>query len=343
MQEATIPPGTGTTGMPPGPWLLVVGMHRSGTSAVTGAIGALGLAPPVDDDRWGWHETNPDHWESVSLNKFDGRLLGRLGGSWDAPPEPPDLGADAGADPADDPVAAARNAFPGNGPVVWKDPRICLLLPYWRARLPPPLAAVLVWRSPLAVARSLQRRDAMPLPTGVALWERHNRSALENLVGVDTYVCSYEAVIEDPPTVLKEMAGWLGTLPQLRPSAARWDLEAAVAMIGSGDDRPGSSGPDAPDHFLLDQHHELISRLTHLAGGHRPLGPTPLLPESAWTTAIIAARRGSRTRELTKLGVERSRLQEQLDESRRALDRLRASTSWRVTRPLRSVLSRLSR
>ena len=83
---------------------------------------------------------------------------------------------------------ALAAAYPDPGPSVWKDPRICLLLPYWRAVLQAPMAAVLVWRAPLAVARSLRRRDGTPLPYGVALWERYNRSAIANLAGTDVYV-----------------------------------------------------------------------------------------------------------------------------------------------------------
>jgi hypothetical protein len=52
----------------PGPWLLVVGMHRSGTSAVTGALGALGLGVVHADDRMDWPESNPEHLESVSVS-----------------------------------------------------------------------------------------------------------------------------------------------------------------------------------------------------------------------------------------------------------------------------------
>ena len=57
-----------------------------------------------------------------------------------------------------DPGGLLTVAFVDGGPSVWKDPRVCLLLDYWREALTGPLAAVLVWRSPLAVARSLAQR-----------------------------------------------------------------------------------------------------------------------------------------------------------------------------------------
>lgn len=325
--------------MPPGPWLMVVGMHRSGTSAVTGAIGALGFTTPHPDDRWGWHATNPDHWESVSINKVDEKLLALMGGSWEAPPElPANWDSDIERRQLPDTVAAVRVAFPDPGPLVWKDPRVCLLLPYWRRILPPPLAAVLVWRSPLSVARSVQGRDrGMHFADGVAMWERYNRCALEHLAGVDTYVIKYESVLDDPPAVLTAIADWLSMLPQFAPHASQWDPEGAAAMITTS----RSLEADVEDHdgLLLAQHRELMTRLSALEGGHRPLGPSSLMSESGWTTALLADRRGSRTRELDKLEAERIRLEAQLKDTRIAQDRLHRSTSWRVTKPLRSLVS----
>jgi hypothetical protein len=184
--------------MPVGPWVLVVGMHRSGTSAVTGALGHLGLAPPVESDRWEPSEDNPDHFESRALAFHCDKLLERLGGTWDRPPDPDfEWETETGLDleGLGDPAEPASAAFPDVGPVVWKDPRTCLLLPYWLAHLPKPVAAVYIWRSPISVARSLRTRDRLHLADGVALWDRYNRCGLAGLVGVDTYVTRYESIV----------------------------------------------------------------------------------------------------------------------------------------------------
>ena len=71
------------------PFLVVLGMHRSGTSALTGALGALGFNTPHPDERMDWPESNSEHWESVSLTVYNDQLLTKLGGSWEAPPELP--------------------------------------------------------------------------------------------------------------------------------------------------------------------------------------------------------------------------------------------------------------
>jgi hypothetical protein len=346
--------------MPVGPWLLVIGMHRSGTSAVTGALGHLGFAIPATADRWEPSEDNPDHWESRALGDHDDLLLERLGGIWDRPPNTdPGWECDPGLgiDDLGDPGAAASKAFPNPGPIVWKDPRTSLLLPYWLARLPKPIAAVFIWRSPMSVARSLQARDGIHLADGIALWERYNRSGLAGLVGIDTFVTRYESIVENPLDRLGALADWLGKLPQFTDHAPDWDLTRAVTSIA-----PQFARQQASDDagLLLDEQRRLTAHLKALEGPHQPLSPALPGTESAWTTALLADRHElaalSRQRDTLR---ERARLQSykesalkakvaalisDLERARSELDgmydlyeRMRASTSWRITRPLREI------
>jgi hypothetical protein len=318
-----------TDSSPRDPFLVVLGMHRSGTSALTGALGALGFNTPHTDERMDWPESNSEHWESVSLTVYNDHLLAKLGGSWEAPP---DLStkweSDAALSELGSPLPILNAAYPEPGPCVWKDPRLCLLLPFWRTFLPSPLAAVLVWRSPLAVARSLQKRDGMHLADGIALWERYNRAALENLIGLDTFVCSYEAVARDSTSAMNTIADWVSALPQLSGMANQWHRKQSAESIVEVE---SSKEQDAGSELLLAQHHDLTDRLSSLEGGHLPLPSSSLGRESEWTTALLAARSGSRTREF----------QIELQHKQRELDQLRSSTSWRATRPLRSMISTL--
>jgi hypothetical protein len=350
--------------MPPGPWLLVVGMHRSGTSAVTGALGSLGLAVPVEEDRWEPSPDNPDHWESRALALHCDLLLERLGGTWDRPPDPTssteqdeDLGNGLG-----DPSGPASRAFPNPGPVVWKDPRSCLLLPYWRAHLPEPLAAILIWRRPLSVARSLRARDRIHLADGVALWERYNRCALQGLTGVDTFVIRYEDVVEDPPTQLGAIAKWLSSLPQFADHARTWDLAGAAASVSPELQRQHASG-DAD--FLLPEHRDLVRHLESLEGAHRPFSSSLEGAESRWTEAILGDRhqlailsqqRDELRQTARRLWFEAQGATSYVEGLRETIDRLRSeiealedqlegmreSTSWRVTRPLRRLAESMS-
>jgi hypothetical protein len=245
------------------------------------------------------------------------------------------------AQPDPGPIMAA--AFPEPGPLMWKDPRICLLYPYWERLIPAPVAVVLVWRAPSAVAASLHRRDGMDPALGVALWERYNRSALALLGDVDVFVVSYEHLQVDPRAVIGSVADWLGSLGPFDDLAAGWDLDAAVATL-TGE---APAAPGGGDAILLEEQRRLAGCLAELDGGHRPLPANRAGDESPWTSALLRSRRDYRSRELeavrTSLGLEIAQRQESADYWRGVVDAMVDSTSWRVTRPLRSALARTQR
>ncbi len=351
-----------------GPWLLVVGMHRSGTSTVTGALTALGFNMTRPDDLMQGHPSNPEHWESLTAYRINEELLARLGGSWHAPPDlvmgwdrDPEIAA--GVDPA----TLLAEAYTEPGASVWKDPRMCLLLPFWRRHLPPPLAAVLVWRPPLEVARSLNRRNHIPIADGVALWERYNRSALTGLVGLETMVVEYEQVVDDPAKFVTSLVRWIDGLDGFDQPSGGWKVDAALSMISAELRHQNAQGDVHDASMLLAEQRKLADYLKGLGGAHGPLHVDLPVEESPWTSALIARRRATgslqgwlgslRARQeeadhqlvgLTAcLSHERNRFekasgdlekcQADLAGSLVLLDRVYRSTSWRVTRPLRSV------
>jgi glycosyltransferase involved in cell wall biosynthesis len=190
--------------------ILVLGMHRSGTSALTRIIGHLGASLPLDP----MPETadNPcGYWESRSIARFNNRLLESAGTRWndDAPL------CDAWfADPAraaDEAEAAAllAAAFGDATLLVFKDPRVCRLLPFWSnvlARVSIEPYALLAVRDPLEVARSLQARlgDASFRPAAVAavergllLWLRYVLDAEARSRGMRRSVIDYADLIAD--------------------------------------------------------------------------------------------------------------------------------------------------
>ena len=326
-----------------GPWVVVVGMHRSGTSAVTRAVGAVGFNMVSAEDRLSPHDSNPEHGESLSVLRHNDAILAHFGGTWDAPPRLSEgWETDAGLPDKSRASKLLATAYPRSGPSVFKDPRVCLLLPYWREVLGPRMAAVLVWRTPLAVARSLQRRNGLPLPYGVALWERYNRSAIAVLAQTDVYVLDYDAMVEDPATSLSGLTSWLGsigTFDGMRPL----DHERALSVVTANLRHESGRTTDDDDHILLEEQRRLVDRLTELGGGHRAIAQLTGY-ESPWTEAILDARRSSNALEFRKLqrrledsDRDRDWLTSSLDEARSHLAGLKASSSWRITGPIRSV------
>ena len=158
--------------------ILVLGMHRSGTSALTRIIGHLGASLPFDP----MPETadNPcGYWESRSIARFNNRLLESAGTRWNDDAPLPDAWFADPARAADEDEAATllAAAFGDATLLVLKDPRVCRLLPLWRnvlARGGIESCAVIALRDPGEVARSLQARleDAAFRPAAVAAPER---------------------------------------------------------------------------------------------------------------------------------------------------------------------------
>ena len=97
-------------------------------------------------------------------------------------------------------------------PWVWKDPRTCVLLPFWRHVLGPRLAAVIVFRNPLEVAESLQRRHGFTPSFGLALWERYNRLLLSHAAGLPVLVSRYDDLMTDADRWTEQVGGFLAGL-----------------------------------------------------------------------------------------------------------------------------------
>ena len=145
--------------------VLVLGMHRSGTSCLAGMLVGLGMQPPGPvvrnwDNRYGHHEATA----AIRLNED---VLAHSGGSWIAPPT---------ALTWDDDHAQRRDALLATEPpALIKDPRSLLTLPFWLASSSP-LRYIGITRHPLAVARSLLGWRGLPLEQGLRLWLAHNQA-----------------------------------------------------------------------------------------------------------------------------------------------------------------------
>ena len=190
--------------------ILVLGMHRSGTSALTRIIGHLGASLPFDP----MPETadNPcGYWESRSIARFNNRLLESAGTRWNDDAPLPDAWFADPARAADEDEAATllAAAFGDATLLVLKDPRVCRLLPLWRnvlARGGIESCAVIALRDPGEVARSLQARleDAAFRPAAVAapergllLWLRYVLDAEARSRDMPRTVIDYSALVAD--------------------------------------------------------------------------------------------------------------------------------------------------
>jgi hypothetical protein len=202
---------TPSTGSKVDPCVAVIGMGRSGTSATAGLLVNLGLTGPRSDDLIPATSSNErGHWESRSVIGCNMRLLLAAGGNEGGPP-PVTLDWDGVPGYAARKIEAEKwfAATYAGGPIMVKDPRMCLTLTFWRSAIPVPMAAIFVLRNPLHVARSLIARDGLPMSLGLALWDRHIRSAVLGLESLPTLVIHYDDMLSQPMAAQRKIVSFL--------------------------------------------------------------------------------------------------------------------------------------
>ena len=145
----------------------ILGMHRSGTSCLTGSLQEAGL------DLGDCHTWNPynlkGNRENQAFVDLHDSILAANGGAWDAPPGTC-VWRQSHRQVARD-LLASHAHLPILG---FKDPRALLLLDGWRELLPN-LECVGIFRHPDAVALSLHNRSRMPREQALLLWYAYNR------------------------------------------------------------------------------------------------------------------------------------------------------------------------
>lgn len=187
--------------------LLVLGMHRSGTSAMAGAMVQLGAAPPLT--LMPAHSQNErGYWESLKIVGLDDELLASAGSAWD---DWRAFDTEWYSSPLVDGFRTRakqllEEEFDSADLFVLKDPRICRILPFWSTTLREMNTAslvVLLIRSPLEVARSLASRDGFSLEKGLLIWLRHvldsereTRHLPRTIVAMDDFLDDWRSSIQ---------------------------------------------------------------------------------------------------------------------------------------------------
>ncbi len=239
--------------VPPAQGVVVLGMHRSGTSLAARLLqlGGLSMCPSADLVQACW--SNPTgHWESRRLLAANDRLLAELGAAWDRPP----AGDAAERLRALVPVlgASLRAEFAASYPApgwIWKDPRTSITLPFWRDVLPE-LAVVLMLRNPLEIAGSLQARNGLDGQRSLELWESYLSHAIAALSGLPVAVAWY-------PQVLAAPGGWVSRVREflaghgLLAGPASWAAIEGLASPALRHHRQDDAGALAGDAVTASQ------------------------------------------------------------------------------------------
>jgi len=218
--------------------VLVVGMHRSGTSALARVLDLAGLAMP--EKVLAPNQDNPSgYWEPVDVVALNTQILQRFDRHW-ADPKP--IGEDLWGRIEESDVARATTILQTHGtddqgqaqPLVIKDPRLCRQAPLWieaakRAGRTP--LCLLACRHPENVYRSLHARERMPREHALDLWLAYMLEAELGTRGPPRMVVEYDALLADWRKVLTAIRQETGLLSDrsIAEGAARID-----AFLDSG-------------------------------------------------------------------------------------------------------------
>ncbi len=186
--------------------VIVLGMHRSGTSVITHLVHLMGCHVGSEDELLPPDDGNPrGYWERKDVVGLNDDLLRSLGADWRR------LGSlDLGNLDARREKTFSRRArkilerLEPHRPWVLKDPRMCLLLPWWLELLDRPIC-VWLYRSPLEVAMSVYHRNRLPVPFGIALWEKQNLGILEHTRGLPRILISYHELMKQPAATVSRL------------------------------------------------------------------------------------------------------------------------------------------
>lgn len=178
--------------------ICIIGMHRSGTSMVARLLHLCGLDLGPAENLIGPDAGNPlGHFEHAGFHRIDEALLGHFGGSWDNPPElKPGWEQDSSLAHLTEEAKRLIDTFAESPLWGWKEPRAALLLPFWKSIIPR-LRFVICVRSPLDVARSLEKRNRISIGAGAFLWNRYLRAVIRDTEGYGRLFTFYDDYFVD--------------------------------------------------------------------------------------------------------------------------------------------------
>lgn len=228
--------------------ILIVGMHRSGTSALAGLVGKLGV--PLGDHMLEPGSDNPKgYWEHREVVSVHERLLAGLGSRWD----------DVRAFPENwQEREVAREATLAISDIIssdfsecpmWavKDPRLCRVLPLWfevlQKRHVRPVVLFMV-RRPSEVSASIEARNQWQPLVGKLLWLRYMTEAITASSALPREVLLYDDLLDDPLSTV------LGALAKLGIDVGEWasarQREAIAGFVDVSDRHHVSLGLEEP-------------------------------------------------------------------------------------------------
>ena len=255
--------------------ILVLGMHRSGTSALSGVVCALGASAP--NNLLPANFANPTgYWESLPLVQADNELLASAHSSWDdwRQLDPQWYESGEARDFRDRLRDIVKSEYDDKPLFVVKDPRLCRFVPFFVSVLEEltiaPVALFSI-RDPLEVAFSLRRRDGIPVSKSIALWLRHVLEAELHSRQMPRCFISYENLLKDWRSEMTRASEMTGVTWPADPEISARSIEKFLAADLYHERSALAGWEKHPDLlYLAGETHDLLRRAS-TAGTDRNL------------------------------------------------------------------------
>ncbi|WP_135380949.1 sulfotransferase family protein [Vibrio tasmaniensis] len=192
--------------------IVVIGMHRSGSSALTELLTSFGYYFGEVADGIGANEENvKGFWERRDVRDVNDEILYGLDCEWDAISqydisELNEKKLDYFTKATKSVVSKLENIQPN---WVIKEPRMCLTYPIWRESLEQTPLIIYIHREPIEIANSLKHRNSISIDYGLDLWYRYSLHALNNISGHKVLFLSYSDLSSDPLTSAAKISDFL--------------------------------------------------------------------------------------------------------------------------------------
>lgn len=357
--------------------IVVLGMHRSGTSAVTRALGVLGvglgndLHPAASDNPKGF-------WEDKECLEINEAILHHLGSAYDR------LGFAWTVMPNDNVISTLRlrasrlvtkklNENLG----IWgfKDPRTCRLLSFWIEVFQAVgchVSYVIALRNPASVADSLVKRNSISAEKSYMLWLQHMLPAIIQTENTNRLIIDYDEFLDAPYTQMSRMASALDLELPSAKSQGILDFEKEFLDVNLRhsrythsdlllDSRAPEMVVDAHKLFLAAARDEVDVNLPQFMAEVQVLAAklntfsaifgyvntlesdrTAQWLQAEELTWVHAEELTNANKKIQDLLLKVEALEQGVQDARREISNILESLSWTITKPLRFLRRRVS-
>lgn len=195
--------------------VIVLGMHRSGTSAIARGLKALGidlgdrLLPAVENDN------DKGYWEDSDINSLNAEMMADIGLDWHSltPVGVRDIETLFAKGYQERALQLLERKIGQQAVFGLKDPRIAKLLPFWKkvfGQCEFDVCYVLALRNPISVSESLARRVQFPPEKSFYLWLEHVLWSLRYTRDKARVMVDYDRLLESPERELNRISTRLG-------------------------------------------------------------------------------------------------------------------------------------